>query len=115
MILKNHFLTNSLLLILFIFIINFTARSQEKNGFMFLKENDTFFKNTELYKIKHNFESFSPLFLLNGKGISKNKLNLLSPKSIKSIVIIKGEKAVKKYGEKGKFGVIEIISNKKLK
>ena len=49
-----------------------------------------------------------PLYILNGKEISKEELEKIDPKSIKSVNVLKDEKAINKYGQKGKDGVIEI-------
>lgn len=51
------------------------------------------------------------LLILNGKIISKEILDTINPKIIDSINVIKGNKSIEKYGEKGKFGTIEIYSN----
>ena len=37
----------------------------------------------------------------------------LNPNEIESINVLKGEAAIKKYGDKGKDGVIEITTKKK--
>jgi len=49
-----------------------------------------------------------PLYVLNGKEISKEEINKIDSKSIKTMNVLKGEEAIKKYGKKGKYGVIEI-------
>ena len=49
-----------------------------------------------------------PLCILNGKEISKEEMGEIDPKSIKSVNVLKDEKAINKYGQKGKDGVIEI-------
>lgn len=57
----------------------------------------------------------TPLYFIDGveqpKG--KNSLKELSPDDIDSMTVLKDETAVKKYGEKGKNGVILIITKKK--
>jgi hypothetical protein len=53
-----------------------------------------------------------PIYILNGKEISKEEMSKIDPKSIKSMNVLKGESAIKKYGEEGKNGVIEIIKIK---
>ena len=59
-----------------------------------------------------NQEKFKPneniLILLNGEKISADKMNALDSESIQSINVLKEENAVSKYGEEGKYGVIEI-------
>ncbi|HUS03068.1 MAG TPA: energy transducer TonB, partial [Chitinophagaceae bacterium] len=52
---------------------------------------------------------------VNGVVLSRDAkdLNAISPNSIQSISVLKGEEAMKKYGDKGKEGVIEIITKQK--
>lgn len=52
-----------------------------------------------------------PLFILNGEEISKEEMDNLKPDDIKSINVLKGESATKKYGDKGKNGVVIISSD----
>lgn len=53
-----------------------------------------------------------PLYILDGEEISPDVMKGISPNSIQSIDVLKGESATKIYGEKGKHGVI-IINLKK--
>ena len=53
------------------------------------------------------------LFVVDGKIMKKENTQKLDPNNIKSITVLKGAKAIKKYGRKGKNGVIEITSKKK--
>ncbi len=50
-----------------------------------------------------------PLILVDGKEINLNEMNKIDPASIKTVSILKNEDAEKKYGDKGKDGVVEII------
>ena len=51
------------------------------------------------------------LFVLDGKPVpSRKDINL---ETIESIQVLKDEKAIEKYGEKGRYGVIEFTSKKK--
>ncbi len=52
-----------------------------------------------------------PLIILDGKEITKKEMDALDTDDIKSIDILKGAKAIEKYGKKAKDGVI-IISKK---
>ena len=53
----------------------------------------------------------SVLFVLDGKIVpSRKDINL---ETIESIQVLKDEKAIEKYGEKGRYGVIEFTSKKK--
>jgi hypothetical protein len=51
-----------------------------------------------------------PVYYLNGKKITKQAMDLIDPEQIKSVDILKGNKAVEKYGDEGKNGVIEITT-----
>jgi len=49
-----------------------------------------------------------PLYIVDGREISKNQLELINPDSIASINVWKGQHAIDIYGEKGKNGVVVI-------
>jgi len=51
-----------------------------------------------------------PLFLLDGVQITKSEMDSLDYKSVESFIIIKNREAIKLYGEKGKNGVIRMVS-----
>lgn len=53
----------------------------------------------------------NPLVIIDGV-ISKKSISEISPDEIASINVLKGESAVKAYGDKGKEGVIEITTKK---
>ncbi|MBO3097298.1 M56 family metallopeptidase [Gelidibacter pelagius] len=53
-----------------------------------------------------------PLYILDGKEISEQEMQTVDPNTIKSLDVIKDNAATKKYGEKGKNGVILITSKK---
>ena len=56
-----------------------------------------------------------PIYFVDGKEISKDEMKTISPSSIESMSIFKDGSAIEKYGEKGKNGVIEIITKGKEK
>lgn len=59
--------------------------------------------------------SNNPLYILDGIEIKGNKEELdktIKPENIERIDVLKGEKAILKYGEKGKDGVVEVTSKK---
>lgn len=58
-------------------------------------------------------EKEQPLYYIDGKKANKEEMAKLSPKNIESVNVIKGKKAIEKYGEKAKNGVIEIFTKKK--
>ena len=54
----------------------------------------------------------NPLYIVDGKEVSKDVFVDLKPDAIESISVLKDKSAIEKYGEKGKDGVI-IIKTKK--
>lgn len=71
--------------------------SGEGNGFFFI-DND---------------REGDPLYIIDGKEASAKKMKKLNPDDIATIDVRKGDAATKKYGEKAKNGVIEVITKKK--
>ncbi|WP_417885723.1 M56 family metallopeptidase [Zunongwangia sp.] len=71
-------------------------------------------KNVVIYKSKKKVRFSSqneiPLFVLNGKIISKKEMSSIEPKSINKINVLKGENATRKYGKKGTNGVVQIYT-----
>lgn len=57
--------------------------------------------------------TLQPLYILDGKEITKNEMNQIKPNDIQSVNVLKGESASSKYGDKGKNGVVEIITKEK--
>ncbi len=55
-----------------------------------------------------------PLYIIDGKAQeTSSSIKNLDPNEIESISVLKGKAAIKKYGDKGENGVIEIITKKK--
>jgi len=52
------------------------------------------------------------LFLIDGKESTKEAVKSMNPSDIETINVFKGDRAKKKYGKKGKHGVVEITSKK---
>ena len=57
-------------------------------------------------------EKNKPLVVVDGVIIKDLDLNIINPNTIEAINVLKGEKALAKYAEKGVNGVIEIITKK---
>jgi hypothetical protein len=49
-----------------------------------------------------------PLIYVDGIKVTEQEMNAISPSDIESVSVLKGEKAIKKYAEDGKVGVMEI-------
>ena len=60
-------------------------------------------------KLNASKSPFDPIYIINGKEISKSEMATITPISIYSINVLKGETAINKYGAKGKIGVVEIF------
>ncbi|MEM8897163.1 MAG: M56 family metallopeptidase [Bacteroidota bacterium] len=53
-------------------------------------------------------EKAQPLIVVDGEEFPRGSLKELDPDEIEKVNVVKGEKALEKYGEKGKNGVIEV-------
>ncbi|MEO8111739.1 MAG: N-acetylmuramoyl-L-alanine amidase, partial [Ginsengibacter sp.] len=99
-------------------------RKNKNDDNVFVKANTIYLNNTS-EKISDNFTAKVPptgntnvfingkvpsdvLLFVDGKEITKDDMNKISPNSIQSINVLKGESAISKYGSKGKNGAIEI-------
>jgi hypothetical protein len=72
-------------------------------------------KKTITYVQKHEEKTELPkdvLYIIDGKEMQSASMKDIDPNTIKSINVLKGENAIKLFGEKGKNGVIEIITKK---
>lgn len=86
-----------------------------ENIFIIKTDEDKFSKHN--ISKKENFifissENEEPLYIIDGKETSSEKMKKIKPDSIEKIEVLKGESATKKYGKKGENGVI-IITTKK--
>lgn len=54
----------------------------------------------------------TPLFILDGKEITKDEMEKIDPNIIAHVNVLKGDKAIEVYGEKAKDGVVEITTKK---
>lgn len=68
----------------------------QKDGSVIVDENN----NTRVF--------YDPIYILDGKKISKDKFKNLDADKIKSITVLKGEEAIKSYGKDGENGALII-------
>jgi len=61
----------------------------------------------------YNSGNEEPLYILNGKEVTKDKIDALDSDAIDKVEVLKGESATKEYGKKGKDGVVIITTKKK--
>jgi len=57
----------------------------------------------------------SPLIIINGKESNTKELSLLQPENIENINIIKKQNAISEYGNKAKYGIIDITLKDEIK
>ena len=81
--------------------------NEDVEDIVVIKKSDK--KNKIVFKVN---KDKNPLIVLDGKTYTKSKLEDTDLGDVESINIIKGEEALKKYGEKAKDGVIEITTKK---
>lgn len=67
--------------------------------------------NTKTVALKSNKKK-KPIYILDGKIISNSSFKKINTNNIESISVLKGNSAIKKYGEKAKNGVVEIKTKK---
>ena len=67
----------------------------------------------DCYALQRNTSESKPLYLVDGKEVTEKNIAELKPDDVESINVLKELSATKKYGEKGKNGVIEIFLKKK--
>ncbi|WP_309672807.1 TonB-dependent receptor plug domain-containing protein [Gemmatimonas sp.] len=56
---------------------------------------------------------FAGLLIVDGKTVESSVLNSLSPESIETVEVMKGEAAKSLYGDAGVNGVIKVTTKKK--
>ena len=59
--------------------------------------------------------AFNPLIIINGRPSTALSRSQITPSSVEKVDVLKGESAIKKYGEKGKDGVILITLKASIK
>ncbi len=70
-------------------------------------------KGDDNFKISSN-DNENPLIIFDGKEITKMELEVIAPENIENVDVLKGKKAIEKYGKKAKDGAIIITSKKEL-
>ncbi len=88
------------------------GKSTNGNSFVIKIDEDKIDASNNKNIIYRSKSSKTPLFILDGKEMKDGNIDDMDPNNIESISVLKGEKAIKKYGDKGKDGVIEIITKK---
>jgi len=89
---------------------NLTWTTEEDEDLVFIAKDDNAVKKHKTVKVITNDKE--PLYILDGKEISKEEMKEIKPENIESVEVLKDTNATEKYGKKGKDGVI-IITTKK--
>lgn len=89
-------------------ILKSVSESKDDENVFILKTDSDINASNDDKVIFHTKSGKDPLFILDGKEISKEKMEDIAPENIESMNVLKGEMAIKKYGEKAKDGVIII-------
>ena len=63
--------------------------------------------------VKIKTDGKEPLYLIDGKEITREEMNNISPETIDKVEVLKGDSATEKYGDKGKNGVVIITTKNK--
>lgn len=101
--------------------INFVLNNNKKNdnpGIYINKDNEIQAQANQIFLTLDNVQGGlknkpQPLYILDGTEIPSFKLEKIDPNTIEKIDVYKDEKAILRYGEKAKNGVIVITSKKK--
>lgn len=80
---------------------------QGKNGVIMITLKE---KQDDKIKVTGYDNKPEPLFIVNGEVLPDSKMEDLNQKNIKSMNVIKGQKAINKYGKKAENGAIEITT-----
>ncbi|MFT4023612.1 MAG: M56 family metallopeptidase [Flavihumibacter sp.] len=75
---------------------------------VFVRSSDTLRFDTSGIDVPLPPQQPEPLCLVDGKEISMAELKKIAPVNIESVNVFKGKSATKKYGDKGKNGVLEV-------
>ena len=76
---------------------------KDKHGNVFIMEDDDMDENEFLFRGKNK-----TMFIVDGEESDEAIIDLISPENIANVNVLKGEHAIKMYGDKGKNGVIVI-------
>ena len=79
-----------------------------KDGAIIIKEIPAIQTSNEGVKKALRTTKQSPLIIINGKESNRKELSLLQPENIENVNLIKEQNAISEYGDKAKYGIIDI-------
>ncbi|WP_052273366.1 M56 family metallopeptidase [Flavihumibacter solisilvae] len=65
-------------------------------------------KGSGRFVVRTTGDAPEPIFFIDGREAGRDEVNRINPSTIESANVLKGESATRKYGDKGKNGVVEI-------
>ncbi|WP_179352796.1 M56 family metallopeptidase [Winogradskyella vidalii] len=83
-----------------------TIKINKLNEEITVHQPEMIYKNIQ----KQTYNTPKPLIIVNGSPVASAYLKSINPDVIKSMTVLKGEDAISAYGEKGKHGVIQLIT-----
>ena len=83
----------------------FIIKEEEKSHGLSLEFDDS---DGPIFKLRPESED-DPIYILDGKRVSKIKLKKVKPKTIDQITVYKGKKAIEKYGEDAENGAVVVF------
>lgn len=91
-------------------ISNISYQKSEKEDIIAMQTNNKVEKNIRFRVSQNNGDIAKPLYIVDGKEVNNHTAMDIDPNSIKSVSVLKNGSATNIYGEKGKNGVVEIIT-----
>ena len=91
-------------------VIEIRTKNSKYNPIVYDKERSGDFPHGLTIRSNIYTKPNPPLYIINGKEAPKSVFEKLDNTNIKEIRVLKGEKALEKYGKKGKYGVLLITS-----
>ena len=79
-----------------------------------LKDYELHLKLRDTVSLSDKNDDYKPLFIVDGQEVTNTIMAALNPNRIESITVHKGDEVTRKYGEKGKNGVIMITLKKEV-
>jgi hypothetical protein len=92
----------------------FGARGANGAIAIILKDYELHLELRDTVSLSDKNGDYKPLFIVDGQEVTNTIMAALSPNRIESIAVHKGDEVTRKYGEKGKNGVIMITLKKEV-
>lgn len=86
--------------------VDVKQKGKDVNASEYKTANKTLFKTVMMRKAS---SAKKPLYFIGGVEVGNKRLKRINPEEISFIKVLKEKEALKKYGKKGKNGVVEIF------